>query len=65
MEGATALAELLLREPEILAWLEVDPNHRIERTLFDRTEPSPAYRPRYESSWRPPRTIASQTSAQR
>ena len=60
MEGATTLGELLLRDPEILAWLEVNPEHRNERPLFEQAQPA-----RYDNSWRPPRTIASQTSAQR
>ena len=65
MEAATTLAELLLSEPEILAWLEVDPSHRNERALFEQAPPSAAHSARYESSCRPPRAMASQTSAQR
>ena len=34
MEGATTIAELLLNDPEILTWLEVNPNHRHEQALF-------------------------------
>ena len=34
MERATNLAELLLSEPEILTWLDVNPEHRHEQPLF-------------------------------
>jgi hypothetical protein len=34
MKDAATLAEFLLNEPEILAWLEVNPDHRHERELL-------------------------------
>jgi hypothetical protein len=40
MEGTTTLAELLLSDPEFLAWLEVNPDHRHERALFEQAQMS-------------------------